>query len=678
MGSQAFRSAVAEPQPAEVAPEPVRRSVGIPKQSLTPPQRTVAIAAVAVLAGLIAATSGASPTTIGWWNAVLSFGFGALLVAAASKGPRWSSIMFSTVAMAAASINLWTLVGAVGLVLAVLSAGLDRRNRVVAAMAAACSLQLMLRWPAFGFFGLPSLVAGAMAAVVLVQGYRYGEKRQRSIARRSAVGLALVTLVVAAVSGIQLLNARPDIEQGLEAGRAAVKAVTDADPDTAVAELDAAQRSLEAARSSVDAPGAKLLQFVPIAAQHYDVLSTALHHGTEITDQVAATAQDANIRSISLELGSVDLSTLDVLAPNLQETSRRLDAAQTDIETSRTGWLVRPVDSRTQATLDELTDIAHTTRVASDAATVLPEMLGQADPKRYLVMFGTPTEAREFGGLFGSWGLIEFNQGRVDLVESGRVIRLKPLGLQNGLDAQQYPEWFVEFAQPAEFPQNLTGTPSERVLAEAAREMFDGLGGGAIDGVIYLDVVALIDLLEVTGPVEIPLQDAPLTTENAAEFFFRDQYAFDSGRGRSEAFNRLAEVAAVVLDRMSAQRLPGPERLGRILGPAARGGHLQVITFDQHLRQQAGPVPDPPADVRRHDRQRRDRSSDRNRDFHIDGASRRPELRTRPAGERGAQSIVGVVLHAVPGRRGSHQWCAGRVRVGGRVRPQSIRRPGRA
>ena len=48
---------------------------------------------------------------------------------------------------------------------------------------------------------------------------------------------------------------------------------------------------------------------------------------------------------------------------------------------------------------------------------------------------------------------------------------------------------------------------------------------------------------------------------------------------------KVADVAAGVLASISGQTLPGPEELGRVMGPAARGGHLQVATFDEQANE---------------------------------------------------------------------------------------------
>jgi len=214
------------------------------------------------------------------------------------------------------------------------------------------------------------------------------------------------------------------------------------------------------------------------------------------------------------------------------------------------------------------------------AAEVLPTMLGQSIPKTYFVMFGTPAESRELGGFLGSWALLSFNQGQLQLGESGRIMELYDVAAASQVPAGVVSDWFLEMARPTEFPQNLPSSPDMSQVAAISRRVLAGVTDSPIDGFIYADGFALVDMLQLSGPVTIPFQDAALNSDNAAQFFFDDQYRIDDAN-RTELFDSLAQVAVGVVGRLGTLSLPGPEELGRVMGPAARGGHLQVVTFDE-------------------------------------------------------------------------------------------------
>ena len=199
--------------------------------------------------------------------------------------------------------------------------------------------------------------------------------------------------------------------------------------------------------------------------------------------------------------------------------------------------------------------------------------------RSYFVIFGTPAESREFGGFLGSFAVIELDDGQLALTESGRIDQLYEVAASNVVPDTVAPAWLLQMGRPTQFPQNLPSTPDMATIAAVGQELFAGAFDRPVDGYLYVDPYALIAMLELTGPVEVPFRSEPLNAENAADFFFRGQYEFATSE-RSELFDRLAEAADAVLQSLSTKTLPGPEELGRVLGPAARAGRLQIITFD--------------------------------------------------------------------------------------------------
>jgi hypothetical protein len=105
----------------------------------------------------------------------------------------------------------------------------------------------------------------------------------------------------------------------------------------------------------------------------------------------------------------------------------------------------------------------------------------------------------------------------------------------------------------------------------------DGIDGGSIDGFVYLDGYALTALLQITGPLTIEGVDGPINARNANDFFFDEQYRLTN---RDELKTEQSEIFAELFASLVDRELPGPERLGAILGPVSRQGRLQVATFD--------------------------------------------------------------------------------------------------
>jgi len=296
-----------------------------------------------------------------------------------------------------------------------------------------------------------------------------------------------------------------------------------------------------------------------------------------IANEAASTAQDANIEDLQLRQGQLDLDLLASMAPRLQTTVQQLEQAVRLIEADDSPWLLPAVTRQLDSLVGEVIEVLPETRVAADAARVMPAMLGVESERRYLMLFGSPGEAREFGGFIGGYALIGISNGNLDLVQAGSINDLVPLANQGQLsNPDSYPIEFVA-AEPALYPQNLTSTPNLDVVARAARDIFPTIAGAPIDGVIYADPFALAAMTEFTGPIAVDGIAEPLDRQGLLDLIFVDQYE----ETRQERFGTFGAIATATAGKFATADLPGPERLGEVLGPVARAGRLQIISYDQ-------------------------------------------------------------------------------------------------
>lgn len=547
-------------------------------QELAPAVERRGVWALAGLAAIGAAMAGTAATGTQLWDELLAALIGGLFVLAATKAPRWISIPAATLAAALADSLAWTGVGAAALMLAVGATLLHRRSALLEAAAAALALQGLLRLADVGFFGLPSILAGTVIVIALWFGYRALRYRHRQAINWTAIVVVFLTAIAGTLGGLMILGARTDVETGIEAARSGLSAARGGQPDEVVAELEDAARSLANADDQVSGALTQPLRLIPIAAQHHRAITTAVSQGRALATQASRATINADISSISMSAGGVDLASLSAMQPDLEDTASLLEEAIVDIDEVRTGWLVPQIDTRLADLNDEMADVVPEARVAADAARVVPGLLGADGPRRYFVAFGSPAESRELGGFVGSWAVIEFNDGNLDLVEAGRIRDLYELVRGNGrLAPGDYPLWYAGGSQPDIWPQNIASSPELSVVAQASREIFDGIGGGPIDGFIYLDGYVLGDVLELSGPITIEDLDGRISASNADDFFFDQQYRLLE---RDEVKNELGAIFDTVVGQLLDRELPGPERLGRILGPVARQGRLQIATFD--------------------------------------------------------------------------------------------------
>lgn len=541
--------------------------------------RRVRVYAIAGLAGIVAIAAGSAPTGLAVWDAFLRAALAALVVVAVARGPRWVAIVLAVIAAGAAGLTAWVIPAWGALIIAVAPIALPKRSRLLAALSAAIAVQVLLRLPEFGFFGLPSLIAGAGCVVCLVMGYRSatGPGRRRV---RWAVGIVVLLLgIVGTVAGLMLVSVRGDVEQGIDAARRGLEAARLADSDTVVVELEQADQLLSAAADRVHSPLMQPIRLVPIAAQHYQALESATTQGALVASEAAATVRTADLQLVSLDAGSVDLGVLTSMAPRLASTAAVMRGVPAELEAASSPWLLPVLRDRIDELAEEVTKLQPEADLAALSAEVVPGLLGSESERRYVVLFGTPAESREFGGFIGSWALVRVADGRLEVERAERIRTLYPLAASNVLDEADLPTWYVEMAQPTVYPQNLTSTPDFGVVSRVAHQVLAGIADRPVDGYVYMDTWAVVQMLSLTGPIALESDAELLTQADVAEFLFFDQYRL-GGADRNDLFDELARVASAAVGDPESLTLPRPEELGRVLGPVSRAGRLQMVTFD--------------------------------------------------------------------------------------------------
>lgn len=561
-----------------VGRDPEAAPVDAPNPESVAESASDVIVASGAVAAVGAAFSGLAPTGTTWWDPLLVGALAVAFVVAATRADQ--RVVFAAVAVATvfAGYTPWLAVGVAAC--GVLAVSVRHRTRSMQLRSVAASLAVLglFHLSDIGFFGSSALLAAAAMLLVFVSAYRSsgGGSRAR-IQRVMRWGIAAV-VVVLGVGGVQAVLARSTIEAGVDAARAAIDAAHSGDTDVLSREIERAQTSLAEANDRVSSVTLMPLKLVPVAAQHLRSGATATEQGLLVANEALRTAEDGNIDQLTLRQGQFDLDLLEELAPALERAASSLGTAIHAIERDRSPWLLPPVDSRLGSLLDEVIAVRSEADLAAQAARVMPRMLGSESERRYLLLFGSPGEAREFGGFVGGYAVLAIDDGRLDLLDAGSINDLVPIANLGSLDnPTSYPVEYVA-ADPATFPQNLTSTPSISTIARAVRDIFPELLGAPIDGVVYIDPYALAAMTELSGPVTVEGIGDQLSGDAIADFIFDGQYRlFD---GRTERFEAIGELAKATAAAFATADLPGPEELGRLLGPVARGGRLQVVTYD--------------------------------------------------------------------------------------------------
>ncbi|MFH1286152.1 MAG: DUF4012 domain-containing protein [Candidatus Magasanikbacteria bacterium] len=148
---------------------------------------------------------------------------------------------------------------------------------------------------------------------------------------------------------------------------------------------------------------------------------------------------------------------------------------------------------------------------------IMPQFLGFAEPRTYLVLFLNNTEMRPGGGFIGSYAVVRVNKGQTEI--------LKVDGTEN-LDAGAPGTWKVVPPEPITehlgidrwYFRDSNWSPDFVESAKKALEFYKAEGGvaaGEIDTVIALTPTALERIMEITGSFTI--EGIYLTPETVTE-----------------------------------------------------------------------------------------------------------------------------------------------------------------
>lgn len=229
-----------------------------------------------------------------------------------------------------------------------------------------------------------------------------------------------------------------------------------------------------------------------------------------------------DISRLGLKDGRVDVSAYQAALPMIPALRDAVSAAQAQVADINYDNLVPQVDDA----ISELTSVLSQASPALDQAEkVLPialRVLGQNEPRNYLLMFQNNAETRATGGIPASLAMLRIENGAISLPRISSSTELENDGWN--LDPGMPPEALgIYESDTIRSMQNYTRTPNFPTSADLMSRLWQKEIGGTIDGVISLDPVALKLLLEATGPVGLA-DGTQLDAGNAVRVMLEEVY----------------------------------------------------------------------------------------------------------------------------------------------------------
>jgi uncharacterized protein DUF4012 len=416
------------------------------------------------------------------------------------------------------------------------------------------------------FLGATTMFALLASAPVLISAAVLGSQQQRRMIGLSASVWAAAAGLATLMFGLSALLAIGTVGEGVDAATRGFELSSDGDQVGAGAAFDSASAAFDDARGNVTGFWTLPARFVPIVAQHVKAVQVVASEGVALAEAAGETARSVDLENVRLTGGGLDLALIEDLEPALDRAEGALDRARIRVADVRDPWLLSPIDDRLSELLEELDDALPAARTAALAARELPAMLGADGPVYWLVAMTTPAQARGLGGLLDNWVLVEADEGRLEIVLSGRAeevssrLRSRQIELEG---PEQYIRRWGRFS-PEESFRDVTFSPDLPMVAEIAANLFEEAMDRDIDGVVVLDPFAFAAVLELSGPVLAG--GRRLTDSTVAPFLLEGQYVDYEGNeiGRILALNELVQGA---FDAFTDGDLPGPRALAEVLGP---------------------------------------------------------------------------------------------------------------
>ncbi|MCK5891410.1 MAG: DUF4012 domain-containing protein [Aeromicrobium sp.] len=394
------------------------------------------------------------------------------------------------------------------------------------------------------------------------------------------VGLSVAWLAVQATVAVIALTKAADQAAVLRT------ALVVGDQQTAERALDQLTVLADRAHDSSDGPLWWIAGHVPLVGDEAQAvttissgLSVAVHDALpplmEVADQLEAD-------SFTVRDSVIDPALFTSIAPALAESDAAFAPVVNEVDqidaSSLFGRLRRPVVAAQQ----QLQEVGGVLSSAHRAADVLPEVLGTSGPRTYLVAVQSNAEIRPLGGVPGTWLLVQADDGRISILETGSSSDLPQLDTPaEALSPQELGLYGTTVA--TDFRNSMLNPHFPR-SAELASAIFAAHRGIQVDGVLAVDPVTLAYLLVGTGPIQAS-DGSVLTAENTVDRLLNQAYVeYPDGASQNAFFE---STARSVFDVFTAGQGDSSTVL-RALAEAARERRVLVWLRDPALEEELG------------------------------------------------------------------------------------------
>ncbi|MGD0378692.1 MAG: DUF4012 domain-containing protein [Acidimicrobiales bacterium] len=317
--------------------------------------------------------------------------------------------------------------------------------------------------------------------------------------------------VVFALGVLHASHGMADVEQAK-----AHLSASDVVDRSATAPLQSAVKEFDSADGLLHSPLLAPLDIVPvIGRQLRSVQDLSAASGQVARIGVGAIDQAHSVLQASQNSGPDRVAELRSLTKLATVTDRALGR----IDTGPSEALLSPLASKHKTFVTDLDQVRNRLQHAAGVAGTMADIL--QGPQTYLLLMANNAEMRAGSGNYLEVGALGTEDGHLHLSNVNQTVNIPVAPGKVTATGDLEARW--GWLKPGQDWRNLGYTPQFDVNAPLAAQMWQAETGQHVDGVIAVDLMALRQILEVTGPVTLH-DGSSVNADDVLRVLTHDQY----------------------------------------------------------------------------------------------------------------------------------------------------------
>ncbi|HEX3461790.1 MAG TPA: DUF4012 domain-containing protein [Acidimicrobiales bacterium] len=372
----------------------------------------------------------------------------------------------------------------------------------------------------------------------------------------AGTGLFVLAVLVVVVFGALAIRDIVRAQHSMDAARATISAAVDNRQElTSPAGRAQAEVDIIAVQSDADTAASilnnsfSLSAFGAIPGLHGQI--QGLLQLVEDVGQVATLSSGLLQQVNTLAAGTQGLT---ISIPQLQSLQSSVASAHAQLASFNrpSGGLWGPLGSA-RASFDA--EDARLTALLGTGSSVLSyalPLVGADGPRLYLIAGENNAEMRDQGEVLSN-ALMHSANGSFSLDDTASLDT--PLPQPVNVPLPPGTQAIFGSLDPTQLWQSVNASADYPLSGQIMQAMYQEVTGIHVNGVIGIDVPALVSLLQLSGPVVVPGITMPVSADNAADVLLHQLYAQFPAGDQTQRHDDISAVARAVIDKMKTEHV---------------------------------------------------------------------------------------------------------------------------